>query len=154
MSNKLAKLTSTSPEEPNNRSLESKASLGNAEITPKREEEEITEIEKASSKQPDSRSEVETEHSAPCSSSPPNPFDESEEEDQDTLQEDHKPATDGDEPTTSVKSTAAEGRPVPAPRRVFEPTPAPRPVPKPRPPRPSESPIVNGEHWCWSRLHS
>ncbi len=66
MSNKLAKLTSTSPEEPKHRSLESKASLGNAEITPKREEEELTEIEKASSKQPDSRSEVETEHSAPC----------------------------------------------------------------------------------------
>lgn len=149
MSNKLAKLTSTSPEDPNNRSLESKASLSNAEITLDREEEEITEIEKASSKQPDSRSEVETEHRAPCPSSPPNPFDESEEEDQDTQQEDHKPAADGangGEPTTSVKSTAAEGQPVPAPRRVFEPTPAPRPVPRPRPPRPSESPTVNGEH--------
>uniref|UniRef100_A0A8C2GBF9 MICAL-like 1a n=1 Tax=Cyprinus carpio TaxID=7962 RepID=A0A8C2GBF9_CYPCA len=145
LSNKLAKLTSTSPEDPNNRSLESKASHSNAEITPERKEEEIPEIDKASSKLPDSRSEVETEHRAPCSSSPPNPFDESEEEDQDT-QQDHKPAAggaNGDEPTTSVKSTAAEGRPVPAPRRVFEPTPAPRPVPRPRPPRPSESPIVN-----------
>uniref|UniRef100_A0A8C1YBX7 MICAL-like 1a n=1 Tax=Cyprinus carpio TaxID=7962 RepID=A0A8C1YBX7_CYPCA len=145
LSNKLAKLTSTSPEDPNNRSLESKASHSNAEITPERKEEEIPVIDKASSKLPDSRSEVETEHRAPCSSSPPNPFDESEEEDQDT-QQDHKPAAggaNGDEPTTSVKSTAAEGRPVPAPRRVFEPTPAPRPVPRPRPPRPSESPIVN-----------
>ncbi|XP_042581683.1 MICAL-like protein 1 isoform X1 [Cyprinus carpio] len=147
LSDKLAKLTSTSPEDPNNRSLESKASHSNAEITPERKEEEIPEIDKASSKLPDSRSEVETEHRAPCSSSPPNPFDESEEEDQDT-QQDHKPAAggaNGDEPTTSVKSTAAEGRPVPAPRRVFEPTPAPRPVPRPRPPRPSESPIVNGD---------
>ncbi|XP_016111054.1 MICAL-like protein 1 isoform X2 [Sinocyclocheilus grahami] len=147
-SNQLDKLTSTSPEDPNNRSLESKASHSDAEITPEREEEEITEIEKSSSKQPDGRSKVETEHGAPCSSSPPNPFDESEEEDQDTQQEDHKPAADvanGDGPATLVKTTAAEGRPVPAPRRAFEPTPAPRPVPRPRPPRPSESPIVNGD---------
>ncbi|XP_052415580.1 MICAL-like protein 1 isoform X2 [Carassius gibelio] len=147
MSNKLAKLTSTSPEDPNNRSLESKASHNNAEITEERDEEEIPEKEKVTNKQPDSRSEVETEHRAPCPSSPANPFDESEEEDQDTQQEDHKPATggaNGDEPTMPVKSTAPEGRPVPAPRRVIEPTPAPRPVPRPRPPRPSESPIVNG----------
>ncbi|XP_043097652.1 MICAL-like protein 1 isoform X1 [Puntigrus tetrazona] len=146
-SNKLAKLTSTSSKDPNNRSLESKASLSNADTTPERDEEEITEIEEALSKQPDSRSEVETEHGGPCSSSPPNPFDESEEEDQDAQQEDHKPAdgANDDEPTTSVKMTAAEGRPVPAPRRVFEPTPAPRPVPRPRPPRPSESPTVNGD---------
>ncbi|KAL0190797.1 hypothetical protein M9458_013495, partial [Cirrhinus mrigala] len=104
-----------------------------------REDKEITEIEKAASMQPDSRSEVETEQRSLCSSSPPNPFDESEEEDQNTQQEDHKPAADGangDESTTP-------GRPVPAPRRVFEPTPAPRPVPRPRPPRSSESPVVN-----------
>ncbi|XP_026118472.1 MICAL-like protein 1 isoform X2 [Carassius auratus] len=147
MSNKLAKLTSTSPEDPNNRSLESKASHNNAEITVERDEEEIPEKEKVTNKQPDSRSEVEAEHRAPCPSSPANPFDESEEEDQDTQQEDHKPAAggaNGDEPTTPVKSTAPEGRPVPAPRRVIEPTPASRPVPRPRPPRPSESPIVNG----------
>uniref|UniRef100_A0A672K016 MICAL-like protein 1 n=1 Tax=Sinocyclocheilus grahami TaxID=75366 RepID=A0A672K016_SINGR len=153
-SNQLDKLTSTSPEDPNNRSLESKASHSDAEITPEREEEEITEIEKSSSKQPDGRSKVETEHGAPCSSSPPNPFDESEEEDQDTQQEDHKPAADvanGDGPATLVKTTAAEGRPVPAPRRAFEPTPAPRPVPRPRPPRPSESPIAPVPR---ERLHS
>ncbi|XP_026068427.1 MICAL-like protein 1 isoform X1 [Carassius auratus] len=146
MSNQLDKLNSTSPEDPNNRSLESKASHINAEINPEREE--IKEIETASSKKPDSRSKVETEHEAPGSSSPPNPFEESEEVDQDTQQEDHKPATDvasGNGPATLVKSTAAEGRPVPAPRRVFEPTPAPRPVPRPRPPRPSESPILNGD---------
>lgn len=149
MSNQLAKLTSTSPEDPNNRSLESKASHSDAEITPEREDKEITEIEKAAIMQPDRRSEVETEQRSLCSSSPPNPFDESEEEDQNTQQEDHKPAADGangNESTTPVKSTAAEGRPVPAPRRVFEPTPAPRPVPRPRPPRSSESPVVNGEH--------
>ncbi|KAI2663423.1 MICAL-like protein 2 [Labeo rohita] len=144
MSNQLAKLTSTSPEDPNNRSLESKASHSDAEITPEREDKEITEIEKAAIMQPDRRSEVETEQRSLCSSSPPNPFDESEEEDQNTQQEDHKPAADGangNESTTPVKSTAAEGRPVPAPRRVFEPTPAPRPVPRPRPPRSSESPV-------------
>ncbi|RXN24914.1 MICAL 1 isoform X1 [Labeo rohita] len=148
MSNQLAKLTSTSPEDPNNRSLESKASHSDAEITPEREDKEITEIEKAAIMQPDRRSEVETEQRSLCSSSPPNPFDESEEEDQNTQQEDHKPAADGangNESTTPVKSTAAEGRPVPAPRRVFEPTPAPRPVPRPRPPRSSESPVVNGD---------
>uniref|UniRef100_A0A8C2IY36 MICAL-like 1a n=1 Tax=Cyprinus carpio TaxID=7962 RepID=A0A8C2IY36_CYPCA len=145
MSNQLNRLTSTSQEDPNNRSLESKASH-NAEITPEREE--ITEIETASSKQPESRSEVETEHGAPCSSSRPNPFDDSEEEDQDTQQQDHKPAADvasGDKPAALEKSTAAEGRPVPAPRRVSEPTLAPRPVPRPRPHRPSERPIVNGD---------
>ncbi|KAL1273061.1 hypothetical protein QQF64_028923 [Cirrhinus molitorella] len=148
MSNQLAKLTSTSPEDPNNRSLESKASHSNSEITLEREEEEITEIEKASSKQPDSRSDVKTELRAHCSSSPPNPFDESEEEDQNTQQEDHKPAADGangNEPATPVKSTAAEGRPVPAPRRVLEPSPAPRPVPRSRTPRSSETPVVNGD---------
>ncbi|XP_073707847.1 MICAL-like protein 1 isoform X2 [Garra rufa] len=148
MSNQLAKLPSTSPEDPNNRSLETKASHSDAEITPEREDEEITEIEKEASKQRDSRSEVETEQRAICSSSPPNPFDESEEEEQNTQQEDHKPGANGandDEPATPVKSTAAEGRPVPAPRRVFEPSPAPRPVPRPRPPRSSESPVVNGD---------
>lgn len=113
-----------------------------------REEKEISEIEEAVREQPDSRSNVEIE---PRSASPPNPFDESEEEDQDTQQEDQKLSANvasGDGPTTKVKGTAAEGRPVPAPRRVFEPTPAPRPIPRLRPPRPSESPTVNGEQKC------
>ncbi|CAM4622962.1 unnamed protein product [Leuciscus chuanchicus] len=142
-SNRLVTLTSTSPKDLHCKSLESKASHSDVEITPVREEKEISEIEEAVREQPDSRSNVEIE---PHSASPPNPFDESEEEDQDTQQEDQKLSAyvaNGDGPTTKVKGTAAEGRPVPAPRRVFEPTPAPRPIPRLRPPRPSESPTVN-----------
>lgn len=147
MSNRLVTLTSTSPKDPHSKSLESKASHSDVEITPEREEKEITEIE-AVREQPNSRSNVETEHREPRSSSPPNPFDESEEEDQDTQKEDQKLAdnvANGDRPTTKMKGTAAESRPVPAPRRVFEPSPAPRPVPRQRPPRPSKSPTVSGE---------
>lgn len=148
MSNRLVTLTSTSPKDTNSKSLDSKASHSDVEITPEREDKEISEIEAAVREQSDSRSNTETEHREPRSSSPPNPFDESEEEDQDTEKEDQKIAdnvTNGDRPTTKLKGTEAEGRPVPAPRRVFEPTPAPRPVPRQRPPRPSESPTVSGE---------
>ncbi|XP_048062918.1 MICAL-like protein 1 isoform X3 [Megalobrama amblycephala] len=146
MSNRLVTLTSTSPKDTHSKSLESKASHSDVEITQERKEKEISEIEEAVREESDSSSNVETEHREPRSSSPPNPFDESEEEDQDTQKEDQKLAdnvANGDRPTTKVKGTAAEGRPVPAPRRVFEATPAPRPVPRQRPPRPSENPTVS-----------
>ncbi|XP_067315482.1 MICAL-like protein 1 isoform X2 [Pseudorasbora parva] len=146
-SNRLVTLNSTSPNDSHSESLESKALHSDVEITPEKikEEKEISEIEEAVREQPDSRSNIEIEHSEPRSSSPPNPFDESEEEDQDTQQDDQKLANvaNGDVPTTKVKGTAAEGRPVPAPRRVFEPTPAPRPIPRLRPSRPSKSPTVS-----------
>lgn len=132
MSNRLAKLT-TSAEDP---------LCGNdSEISPQRDEEKTSELEERLRKQTDSKSKVETEEGA-------NPFDESEEEDRDIQQEDQKSATDvanGDTPSTSVKSTAAESRPVPAPRRVLEPSPAPRPVPRLRRSRISESITVNGD---------
>lgn len=138
MSNRLAKFTTTSIEEPR---------CGNdSEISPQRDEEKPSELEERLRKQRDSKSKVETEDGA--ASGPPNPFDESEEEDRDIQQEDHKPAADvtyGDAPSTSVKSTAAEGRPVPAPRRVLEPSPAFRPIPRLRRSRVSKSIIVNGE---------
>ncbi|TKS69159.1 MICAL-like protein 1 [Collichthys lucidus] len=69
----------------------------------------------------------------PRSSSPPNPFDESDEEEK---EEDTKtPAkltTNGDLPPTSVSHQEGSSRPVPAPRRVSEPTPPPRPAPRVR----------------------
>ncbi|KAI4892897.1 hypothetical protein NFI96_027583, partial [Prochilodus magdalenae] len=84
----------------------------------------------------------------PRPASPPNPFDESDEEGDEKEDEQQKPNSDvsnGALPPTPVKSAGEESRPVPAPRRVFEqPTPG-HPVPRPRPPRPSQSPAVNGE---------
>lgn len=151
LSNRPVTLTSTSPKDPHSTSLESKAAHSDVEIIPEREEKEISEIEEAVREQPESRSNAETEQREPRSSSPPNPFDESEEEDQDTQKEDQKLTNNvinGDRPTTKVKGTEAEGRPVPAPRRVFEPSPVPRPVPRLRPPRPAENPTVSGEQKC------
>lgn len=84
------------------------------------------------------------EHMEPCSPSPPNPFDESEEE---GLKEEQQPqpdteVTNGILPVTPVP--AEENRPVPAPRKVSDSSPSARPVPRPRPPRTVQSPAVNG----------
>lgn len=66
----------------------------------------------------------------PRSSSPPNPFDESdEEEDTKTTA---KSTTNGDLPSTPVTHHEDASRPVPAPRRVSEPTAPPRPAPRVR----------------------
>ncbi|KAI5613596.1 MICAL-like protein 1 isoform X1 [Silurus asotus] len=77
--------------------------------------------------------------------SPPNPFDESDEEE---LKEEEQPkpateVTNGDRPPTPVRSTTGANRPVPAPRKVSDPCPSPRPVPRPRPPRPLQTPAVS-----------
>nr|XP_046260527.1 MICAL-like protein 1 isoform X2 [Scatophagus argus] len=76
---------------------------------------------------------VETEET-PRSCSPPNPFDESDEEEE--KEEDIKtPAiltANGDLPSTPVTHHEGASRPVPAPRRVSEPTPPPRPAPRVR----------------------
>ncbi|KAL3067375.1 hypothetical protein OYC64_017167 [Pagothenia borchgrevinki] len=103
---------------------------------------------------------VETEVT-PRSSSPPNPFDESDEEEEEEEEEVEKeeeevekeeesktPAkvtTNGDLPSTPLIHQEGASRPVPAPRRVAEPTPPPRPAPRVRLPRTADSPTV-GEH--------
>lgn len=84
----------------------------------------------------------------PRSSSPPNPFDESDEEEADegVKEEDtqtpdiYKP--NGDVPSTPVSHHEGASRPVPAPRRVSEPTPPPRPSPRVKLPRTADSLIV------------
>ncbi|XP_060724671.1 MICAL-like protein 1 [Tachysurus vachellii] len=83
----------------------------------------------------------------PCPPSPPNPFGESDEEEL-KEEEQPKPATDvanGLHPETSKKSTAGENRPIPAPRKVSDPSPSVRPVPRPRP-RPLQSPASVSEN--------
>ncbi|CAJ1053816.1 MICAL-like protein 1 isoform X1 [Xyrichtys novacula] len=73
----------------------------------------------------------------PRSSSPPNPFDESDEEEEEEEKEQDietqdKPATNEDLPPAPVGHHDSAARPVPAPRRVSEPTPPPRPAPRVR----------------------
>ncbi len=74
----------------------------------------------------------------PRSSSPPNPFDESDEEEEkeEEKEEDMKtPAnltTNGELPSTPVSHQEGASRPIPAPRRVSDPTPPPRPAPRVR----------------------
>ncbi|XP_073331842.1 MICAL-like protein 1 isoform X2 [Pagrus major] len=90
----------------------------------------------ASEKAKDMDGSGETEE-IPRSSPPPNPFDESdEEEEEEEKEEDTKtPAkltTNGDLPSTPVTHLEGASRPVPAPRRVSEPTPPPRPAPRVR----------------------
>lgn len=63
---------------------------------------------------------------------PQNPFDESDEEE---TKEEETPAQlteNGDLPSTPITHQDGPGRPVPAPRRVVEPTPPPRPTPRVR----------------------
>ncbi|XP_041641309.1 MICAL-like protein 1 isoform X2 [Cheilinus undulatus] len=73
------------------------------------------------------------------SSSPPNPFDESDEEEgeeeeekEDDTKTEAKPTTNGDLSSTPVSHHEGAARPVPAPRRVCESTPPPRPAPRVR----------------------
>lgn len=73
----------------------------------------------------------------PRSSSPPNPFDESEEEEEEEEKEEDtktpaKSTTNGELPSTPLSHQEGANRPVPAPRRVSEPTPPPRPAPRVR----------------------
>ncbi|XP_030592253.1 MICAL-like protein 1 isoform X1 [Archocentrus centrarchus] len=82
------------------------------------------------------------------SATPSNPFDESdaeEEEQGEKEEETETPAThtaNGDLPSTRAPHLEGIGRPVPAPRRVSDPTPPPRPAPRVRLPRTADSPTV------------
>lgn len=71
---------------------------------------------------------------APRPSTPPNPFDESDEGEKE--EDDSKPTANCVGPSTPVDQGVA--RPVPAPRRVSEPTPPPRPAPRIRLLRPAD----------------
>ncbi|XP_034748058.1 MICAL-like protein 1 isoform X2 [Etheostoma cragini] len=80
----------------------------------------------------------------PRSSSPPNPFDESDEEEVEVEKEEEtktpaKLTTNGDLPSTPISHHEGARRPVPAPRRVTESTPPPRPAPRIRLPRTADS---------------
>ncbi|KAI3352833.1 hypothetical protein L3Q82_019401 [Scortum barcoo] len=84
------------------------------------------------------------------SSSPPNPFDESDEEEEEVEKEEDtktpaKVTTNGDLPSTPVSHHEGASRPVPAPRRVSEPTPPPRPAPRVRLTRTGDG-LPVGEH--------
>ncbi|XP_040001277.1 MICAL-like protein 1 isoform X2 [Xiphias gladius] len=86
----------------------------------------------------------------PRSSSPPNPFDESDEEESKGEKEEDpqtpaKFTNNGDLPSTPVSHHEGVSRPVPAPRRVSEPTPPPRPAPRVRLPRTTDG-LTAGEH--------
>lgn len=83
----------------------------------------------------------------PRSASPPNPFDESDEEEdegekEDDAQTSDKPTANGDLPAAPVGHHEDAARPVPAPRRVSEPTPPPRPAPRVRLPRTTDGPAA------------
>ncbi|XP_029990037.1 MICAL-like protein 1 isoform X3 [Sphaeramia orbicularis] len=83
----------------------------------------------------------------PRSSSPTNPFDESDEDEEDEGKEEDtdtlaESTVNGDLPSAPVSHCESASRPVPAPRRVSEPTPPPRPAPRVRVPRPADSPAV------------
>lgn len=69
----------------------------------------------------------------PRSISPPNPFDESDEGEQE-----EENSTANCLPSTPVDQQQEMARPVPAPRRVSEPTPPPRPAPRVRLLRPAD----------------
>ncbi|KAJ8384127.1 hypothetical protein AAFF_G00208290 [Aldrovandia affinis] len=56
-----------------------------------------------------------------------------------------KCAANGGLPSTPVSRWGGAGRPVPAPRRVIDPSPPPRPAPRVRPPRVTDSSILNGD---------
>lgn len=67
---------------------------------------------------------------APRPSTPPNPFDESDEEEE--KEEDDSGSTANSLSSTPAGHHQGATRPVPAPRRVSEPTPPPRPAPRVR----------------------
>ncbi|XP_056266406.1 MICAL-like protein 1 isoform X1 [Pseudoliparis swirei] len=88
------------------------------------------------------------EEATPRSSSPPNPFDESDDEEVEREEDAKTPAKltiNGDLPSTPLRHNDVAGRPVPAPRRVAEPTPPPRPAPRVRLPRAADG-LPVGEH--------
>ncbi|XP_056136726.1 MICAL-like protein 1 [Lampris incognitus] len=93
---------------------------------------------------------IEDHQENPAPSSPPNPFDESDEEEEARGKEEENPTptkgVNGVFISTPVTHFGGTNRPVPAPRRVSEPTPPPRPAPRARTPRTTDSFTVNGEN--------
>lgn len=89
----------------------------------------------------DSTSEAEEK---PRSATPPNPFDESDDEAEEGEKKEEETQTpakhtaNGDLPSTP--HVEVTGRPVPAPRRVSDPIPPPRPVPRARLSRTADGP--------------
>ncbi|XP_054460910.1 MICAL-like protein 1 isoform X2 [Anoplopoma fimbria] len=86
----------------------------------------------------------------PRSCSPPNPFDESDEEEEEVEKEEDaktpaKLTVNGDLPATPISHREGASRPVPAPRRVSDPTPPPRPAPRVRLPRTTDN-LTVGEY--------
>lgn len=80
--------------------------------------------------------------------SPPNPFDESGEEEEEKEEVKSAEGTaNGGPPLTLLGQVGGAGRPVPAPRRMIDPSPhpPPRPVPRARPPRVTDSFALNGD---------
>ncbi|XP_048870016.1 MICAL-like protein 1 isoform X2 [Brienomyrus brachyistius] len=84
----------------------------------------------------------------PQPSTPPNPFEDSEEEEPEKTQP-IEDSFDRELPSAPTADPSAAGRPVPAPRRVSEPLP--RPTPRARQPRMADSPTVNGDAVSSSR---
>ncbi|KAG7491517.1 hypothetical protein MATL_G00004650 [Megalops atlanticus] len=76
--------------------------------------------------------------------SPPNPFEDSDEEEEKEEAQSDKNSANG-LPSTPASHLGGPGRPVPAPRRVFDPSPPPRPVPRVRPPRVTDGSTLNGD---------
>ncbi|XP_018617622.2 MICAL-like protein 1 isoform X1 [Scleropages formosus] len=80
-------------------------------------------------------------------SRPPNPFEDSEEEEaeEEGTTKPLKDSAGGELPSAPAGHVGDACRPVPAPRRVSDPSTTPRPVPRVRPPRVVDGPKVNGE---------
>lgn len=82
------------------------------------------------------------------SATPPNPFDESDDEEEEQGEKEEETQTpakhtaNGDLPLTPAPHVEGISRPVPAPRRVSDPTPPPRPAPRVRLPRAADSPAL------------
>ncbi|XP_033826953.1 MICAL-like protein 1 isoform X2 [Periophthalmus magnuspinnatus] len=85
-------------------------------------------------------------------STPPNPFDDSDEEEEDDSVKEEQIETpiqhtvNGDLPSAPVSQSECASRPVPAPRRVSDPTPPPRPAPRVRLPPTASSATASEPH--------
>ncbi|XP_073671488.1 MICAL-like protein 1 isoform X4 [Paramisgurnus dabryanus] len=139
--NQLAPVIS-SPKDPPSRTIQSIASHTDVNAS-KRGDEESERGEILTETLPDCSSKEETELIPSRFNSLPNPFVEK----QETVPEDnHSTAADVTNdvlPTKPVKSTAAQGQPIPKPRQAFESSPTPHPLPRPRPSKNSESSTFN-----------
>ncbi|XP_077380366.1 MICAL-like protein 1 isoform X2 [Festucalex cinctus] len=78
-------------------------------------------------------------------SSPPNPFDESDEDENEQAVAEDSNKPNGDLTSEPANQNEAVARPVPAPRRIAEPSPPPRPSPRVKLPRTADSQAA-GDH--------